>query len=329
VLKIAILATGGTIAGHSDNRLDYVDYEAGAFSIDDLITSIPEANDITHIEVEQLANFDSCEMTLFHWNMLKQRSEYYLLEKNFDGVVITHGTNTLEETAYFLHLTVNTEKAIVLVGSQRPFTALGTDAPINLLNAIRVAAHPDSKNKGVLVVLNNQINSSREVTKTNTYQLETFQSGQIGLLGFVDADHEVVYYRKPIRLHTTESIFSTQLLDTVPEVAIVYSYSGADGDLIDYIVSSQKYKGIVIAGAGAGMMSTKEKLALIVAVNNGLVVVRSSRVGNGRVVEKQMFKEPGFLYADNLAPQKSRILLMLSLGIGKEREEIQEIFHTY
>lgn len=167
---------------------------------------------------------------------MKRKIEEVLVHGDFDGVVITHGTNTLEETAYFLHLTVPTEKSIVLVGAQRPLSSVGTDAVVNLINAVRVAAAPQSVSKGVLVVLNDEIHCAREVTKTNTYRLETFQSGQLGFLGYVDPDGTVQFYRASTRKHTIHSRFSTISMERVPRVEVVYSYAGSTGDWIRMLI---------------------------------------------------------------------------------------------
>src|SRR5690625_4377092 len=197
-----------------------------------------------------------------HWLKLREKVMTYLIDSDIDGVVITHGTNTLEETAYFLHLTVPTNKPIVFVGAQRPFTAIGTDTHINLLQAVRVAASDESNGKGVLVVLNDEISSAREVTKTNTYRLEAFQSGQLGYLGFIDPDKKVHFYRQSTKKHTTLSVFSRKNFSELPEVEIVYSYAGATDHLIEHIVSTGNYSGIVVAGTGAGLASPDELTAL-------------------------------------------------------------------
>lgn len=327
--KIMLLATGGTISGSSSSRLDFKDYKTGSLSGQDFLERLPEISEIADVEVEQLTNFSSTQISFQNWKVLKQKVEYYLNEKEYDGIVITHGTNTLEETAYFLHLTVNSDKPVVIVGAQRPFSALGSDSAINLLNAIRVAKAPESRGKGVLVILNDEINSAREVTKTNTYRLETFQSGQIGFLGYVDPDGTVQYYRSPIRKHTINSYFSTLSLKNVPEVAIVYSYAGVNNDIIEYLTKSSRYRGIVIAGTGAGKFSRVEEEALAEAAKKGISIVRSSRVGNGRVVDLECYKDFSFTSGDNLLPQKARILLMLSLLAEFNNEEIQNAFNNY
>lgn len=326
--KIKVIATGGTISAIGKNNLDFKDYQSGKLSGQEIVDQLPLLSGI-EVDVEQLENFSSTQMNSSHWIQLKNLVDHYVNKEQYDGVVITHGTNTLEETAYFLHLTIHTNQPVVLVGSQRPFSALSSDGAINLLQAIRVAADDASIGKGVLVVLNDEINCAREVTKTNTYRLETFQSGQLGFLGYVDPDHTVQFYRSPTRIHTVKSIFSTLPLKRLPRVEIVYSYAGADGDIIRYIVNSNQYDGIVVAGTGAGRFSLAEETALVEAVEKGLPVVRSSRVGNGRVVDIDYYKDRQFIYADNLLPQKARVLLMLALLVHKDVNVIQTFFNEY
>lgn len=327
--KIKLVATGGTISARGTDRMDLKDYQSGYYTGKDFIKHIPEISNIADVDVTQLTNFSSTHIQTEHWLELRKLVEEALNEADYDGVVITHGTNTLEETAYFLHLTVNSEKPVVCVGAQRPFTALGSDAGTNLVAAIRVAANSSSFGKGVLVVMNDEINSAREVSKTSTYRLETFQSGTLGLLGYVDADQTVQFYRSPQRRHTTNSQFSKLSLEKLAAVEIVYSYAGANGDLIHYISNSGKYDGIIVAGTGAGRCSAQEGEALKKAVENGLIVVRSSRVGDGRVVPIESFQEFSCVTADNLNPQKARILLMLSLSISDDVSEIQRVFDDY
>ncbi len=240
--KILLITLGGTISAKGHNRLDLKDYQSGLIPGDFYLENISELKEMAEIEVLQIDNVSSTQVKGTHWIKLKNVMEDYLNEKRFDGAVITHGTNTLEETAYFLHLTVNSAKPIVLVGAQRPYTALSSDAQLNLINAVRVAVHPDSNGKGVLVAFNNKIHSAREVTKTDTYDVDGFQSGIFGCLGYIDAGHEVVYYREPSRRHTIISEFSKIPIHSLPDVAIVYSYAGANGDLIDFIVESNQLK---------------------------------------------------------------------------------------
>lgn len=327
--KIVLITLGGTISAKGTNRLDLKDYRSGLISGEYYLEDIPEIKNLAEVEVLSIDNISSTDINSKHWLVLKEKLEFYFNEKNFDGAVITHGTNTLEETAYFLHLTLNSSKPVVLVGSQRPYTAISSDAQLNLIHAICVSTHPDSVGKGVLVAFNNKIHSAREVMKTDTYDVETFQSGQAGCIGFIDANYEVVYYRDVTRRHTKQSEFSSIKIDELPNVEIVYSYAGANGDLINYIVSSKKYKGIVIAGTGAGRFSSGEKKAIENAIENGLFVVRSNRGGSGRVIDIEPYKDLNAISGDNLNPQKCRILLALSLLKYNDVNKIKKVFNEY
>ena len=205
---IKIIELGGTISAQGRNRLDFKDYQSGIYSGKDFLDAVPELEDVAHITFEPFLNITSTGIETVHWIALRQKVMHTLTVENYDGVVLTHGTNTIEETGYFLHLTVPSTKPIVITGSQKPFTAMGTDAYVNLLNAVRVAASDNAADMGILVVLNEEISSAREVSKTNTYRAETFQSGQLGYLGFIDPDNHVVFYRQPTRKHTIHSEFA-------------------------------------------------------------------------------------------------------------------------
>lgn len=328
--KILVIGTGGTISGKGKHETDLKDYISGSYTVENLLSALPELEKLgVSISTLQLTNFSSTNISAKEWINLKKILEEHLNEKGFDGAVITHGTNTIEETAYFLHLTLNSTKPVVLVGAQRPASALGTDAYINLLNAIRVAMSPAAHGKGVLVVLNDEINSAREVSKTNTYRLETFQSGQLGFLGYVDPDHTVQFYRSPTRKHTVHSEFAKLTIEQLPRVPIVYSYAGADGSEIEAIFKHTKCQGLVVAGTGAGKFSSAEEQVLREADKQGIPIVRSSRVGNGRVVDIDCYADTGFISGDNLLPQKARILLMLAIAAGKSTDEIRKIFTEY
>lgn len=320
---------GGTISAQGTNRLDYKDYVSGILRGEDFLQAVPELVEIANVSFTSFTNISSTRITTSDWITLRKKLIQLVEDKNIDGVVITHGTSTLEETAYFLHLTVPTDKPIVFVGAQRPFTALSSDAQLNLVQAVRVAASDAAYDKGILVVLNDQISCAREATKTNTYRLNTFQSGTHGLLGIVDVDHTVQFYRQPVRKHTHHSEFSTLNFNSLPEVEIVYSYAGASGFLIEQIVNSGKYQGIVTAGTGAGLLSPSELDALQQATEKGLIIVRSSRVGAGRVVSTIPYEKYPFVSADDLLPQKARILFMLSLLKYGDPKKIQHVFHTY
>lgn len=328
--KIALFTLGGTISAKGKDRNDLKDYRSGLLDGSDFLSALPELNDLADIEVIPVDNISSTQINESHWIQLKNQIDHYLNKLEYQGVVITHGTNTMEETAYFLHLTVNSDKPVVLVGAQRPFTALSSDAHLNLINAFRVAVALESHGKGVLVAVNDEIHSAREVTKTHTYHLDAFQSGEFGVLGFIDPDKTVQYYRKPTRSHTVNSAFtSLSTEDAFPLIEIIYSYAGATGKLIEYIVQDGTYQGIIMAGTGAGRFSKKEEKALHKAREQGLIIVRSSRVGNGRVLDIEPYKDLDAISGDNLTPQKARILLSLSLATKKSVNEIRNIFTTY
>ncbi|WP_368652661.1 asparaginase [Ornithinibacillus sp. 4-3] len=326
--KIMILSTGGTISAYHENRLDFRNYQSGYYSGDYILEQIPEVHQYVDVDVEQIANLSSTLINTEHWLILREKINTYLNKDHYDGVVITHGTNTIEETAYFLNLTVNTNKPIVITGAQRPLSALSSDAPINLLNAVKVAASDTSYGKGVLVVLNDQISGARAVTKTNTYRLETFQSIEQGYLGFIDPDDKIVFYQSPVRKHTYLSEFSIMKFKKLPEVDIVYSYAGANGKVIRSLIESG-VKGIVVAGTGAGRCSYEEEKALEEAAKQGIKIVMSSRYGNGRVVPLEKYDYLNVITADNLPPHKARILLMVALAKYNEQDRIQDVFHIY
>lgn len=327
--KIKIIEMGGTISAKGINRLDRQDYISGNYNGEDYLNDLPELEQLANIDFFEFSKVSSTEINQSHWLKLRSLIVYFLNKQDYDGVVITHGTSTLEETAYFLHLTLPTSKPVVLVGAQRPYTALSTDAGLNLINAIKVACDENSHDLGVLVVLNNEINCAREVSKTHTYQVQAFSSSDFGLLGTVEPDHSVQYYRKPIRLHTMQSNFSNIMITELPEVAIVYSYAGAKGDIINSLIDAGNYKGIIIAGTGAGLMSPLEKEALSKAQNAGCFIVRSSHVGHGRVTETLNFSDSNFIAGDNLSPQKARILLMISLLKYETVKDIQQVFYSH
>ncbi len=327
--NIKVIEMGGTISGKGYDRLDLKDYKSGVFTGNDFSKEVPEIADMANVSFESFLSVSSTELTASHWIELRERVIQCLEEEEYDGIVITHGTNTLEETAYFLHLTIPSTKPIVFVGAQRPLTAISSDAHYNLLQAIRVAASDAATGKGVLVVLNDEISSAREVTKTNTYRLEAFQSGQFGYLGFIDPDKKVQFYREPTRQHTIQSEFATLDLKELANVEIIYSYAGTTGQLIEHVTNSAAYAGIVTAGTGAGLVSPSELTALKSAREKGLFIVRSSRVGNGRVVPIEPYREFDFIHGDNLLPQKARILLMVSLVKYKDTAALQHVFNSY
>lgn len=327
--KIKLIATGGTISAHHDSRIDFRNYVTGRYSGQDLLAAVPELQEVAAVEVEELAGISSTLIDASHWLQLRALAHRYLNEEGYDGIVITHGTNTLEETAYFLHLTVNSDKPIVLTGAQRPFSSISTDVHANLLAAVRVASADAARGKGVLVVLNDQINSAREATKTSAYRLEAFRSGDLGPLGYVDPDDQAAFFRAPTRRHTTASEFAGAELPALPAVEIVYSYAGARGDIIRFLAESGQVQGLVVAGTGAGRCSGEEERALLQAAAAGLRIAMSSRVEGGRVVALEAYQHLPHVTTDNLSPQKARILLMLAAARHQDQAELQRVFDQY
>lgn len=327
--NIHILATGGTIAGAQDG-LTRAGYKTAAFSIDQLIKALPQLAQVAVITHEQIANIGSQDMNHDLWFLLAERCRE-LLNGQVDGIVITHGTDTLEETAYFLSLVVKSEKPIVLVGSMQPATAIGSAGPANLFNAVALAAHRDARERGPLVVLSDVIHYARETQKTNTTQPDSFQSPNRGFAGVLNTG-KVFFYSMNTTRHTVNSDFSIEgmLPHNLPYVEIIYGYSNSDGRLIEAAVS-QGVQGIVLAGVGNGNASKSTLESLQKAVRSGVVVVRSSRVGSG-IVDRNVEIDDnryGFVAGMELNPQKARILLMLSLLHTKDSKKIQQIFMEY
>ena len=328
--RISIVATGGSIAGVGPDRLDFILYpELGEhITIQQSLDRIPEASEIANIAAEDLVSVGSTAIGPAEWLRLAQRINDLLGSADIEGVVVTHGTATLEETAYFLHLTVKSHKPVVVTGAMRPPTALGTDADLNLLDAIRVASSPVASGMGVLTILNNEIQCARDVVKTNTFRVETFKPDELGFLGYADSDGQVVMYRAPLRKHTTDTEFDVTGVDSVPRVDIVYCYAGSDELLID-AVRANGSDGLVLAGFGGGSFPPKAIEAAATAVDEGIPVVLASRSLSGRVVMTPRKEEQGFIVSDNLQPQKARILLMLGLTVTKETARIQRMFAEY
>ena len=326
--RVHILTGAVTIPRNPTNRLEYLRYATTGeprLTGKQMIERIPEVQKFARVTVEsdEFIPYDKPQ----ELKELSLRISARLADPDIAGVVFTHGTNTIEETAYFMNLTVRHDKPVVIVGAQRPFSTLSSDGPLNLLNAIRVAADPVSRGKGTLVVLNDEINAARDVTKANTYRLETFQSRELGILGYADPD-KIVFYRTPTRRHTTQSQFDLAQITDFPKVSILYSHAGDDVDLAKAAVAAGA-KGLVIAGTGAGHTQNARKTLKELHDTTGVVVVRSARVGAGRVVRDDNWQEPGFVAADNLSPQKARILLQLALTKTAKPDEIQQMFDEY
>jgi len=326
-----VLSTGGTIAGQGASSTSLTEYKPGLLG-EQLVAGVPEIKQIATVKVEQIANVSSTDITIANWLTLANRINGILREDPaVAGVVVTHGTNTLEETAYFLNLTVKHDRPVVMVGAMRPATAISADGPLNLLNAIRTAVSSEARGKGVLVVLNDEINGARDATKTNTYRVETFRAPELGLLGYVDAD-KVTFYRSSTKRHAARSEFDVSQLQELPKVDILYSYVQPSTVLAQALLAGGA-RGIVFAGSGAGLLSTSEREALkpllALPVESRPVLVRSNRAGNGRVVAREEYDKMGMIPADNLNPQKARILLMLALSKTRDLGEIKRMFDEY
>jgi L-asparaginase len=329
--RVYVIGTGGTISTVGDSRNDYMNYSYGNrhLSIEEMLERVPEVNGFAEVVPEQLINVGSTEVEPSHWLQLARRiNRIFTEDPQAAGVAVTHGTATLEETAYFLNLTVRSRKPVVVTGAMRPASGLGTDSDVNLIDCVRVAAAPAAAGRGVLTVLNNEIQASRDVTKTNSYRLETFRSNELGFLGYADSDEEVVFYRTPTRSHTADTEFDADGVAELPRVDIAYAYAGAD-DLVIKAVADAGVPGLVAAGLGSGGSSPKYMRGLREAQARGVRVVIASHTGNGRVMRTKRFTEEGFVVADNLSPKKARILLMLGLTVTNDADEIQRMMLTY
>jgi len=319
----------GTLPGQGVDRMDmlrYAEWVSGRKPLtgNELLAALPEIGRIAKVEVDDKNPhpIDSAKAL----QAIAGRMELVARRPEVGGIVFVQGTNSIEETAYFLNLTVHTDKPIVVTGAQRPFTALGSDGPLNLIDAIRVAASSKARGAGVLVVANSEINAARDVTKTNTYRLQTFRSRDLGILGYTDAD-QIVFYRTPTRRHTVTSEFDIANLERLPRVDVIYVFTGARADLANAAVNAGA-EGLVIAGSGAGSTGEMRK-ELAKLATQGVVIVRSSRVGDGRVVRDDNWQEPGMVAADNLSPHKAAWLLTLALTRTRDPDAIQRMFDEY
>ena len=329
--RVGLIPTGGTIDSVGRDRLDIAWYAEGGQRLSDseLLARIPELANVADVQQIPFRRLPSHALVPSDWLELLRIVQSALDNPEFDGVVVTHGTNTLEETAYFLHLTVKSDKPVVLVGAMRPASALSADGYLNLLNATRVAAAPQSRGHGVLVVLNDTIFSARDVTKNSTYRVNAFESRDVGPLGYADADGSVLYYHRSLRGHSNESELDARALTALPRVDIVVSYVGSDGALISAAAAAGA-NGIVMAGSGAGRPTPSEDAALDEAYNrHGIIICMSSRIGSGRVVRSPGLSRRNFVAAGNLLPWKARVLLALALTRSRDPDEIQRMFDIY
>lgn len=328
--RVAIIGTGGTIASVGKGPLDLLDYSANdtMLHVEEILARFPEVHAVADVLPVRFEAIASPKVFYREWKGLVNQITALVQEHpDLAGIVVTHGTASLEETAYFLNLTLHVAVPVVVVGSQRPATALSTDAGLNLLNAVRTAAAPASRGLGVLVLLNDEIHAAREVTKTSTYRLQTFRTPDFGVLGHADGD-AIAYYRQPLRRRAPDTEFDIRTLDALPRVDIVYAYTGADGTAVRAFMEAGA-QGIVSAGFAPGVSVPGDVEALEEAVRRGIVVVQSTRAGSGRTFQNTRLAKSGFLIADNLNPQKARLLLALALTVTREREEIARIFAAY
>ena len=319
--KVVILATGGTIAGVGDAGKS-AGYRPGTLTAEDLISAVPELADVAPIEAIQVCNVNSDDITASVWIELANKISELSKDPDISGFVITHGTDTMEETAYFLNLTVKTDKPVVITGSMRPSTSISADGPMNLYESVCVAASDEAVGKGVLVVFSDLIFTARSVTKTSTYDVMAISAGETGACGVV-RDGTVYFYEESVKCHTTSTEFDVSALDSLPKVSVIYFSVDMDPGILRY--AAEHSDGIVIAGAGAGEFSE----GYIEVINSlKIPVVISSRIGDGIIIPANLLCD-GTIAADNLPPQKAAVLLRLALTKTKAVSEIQEMFFKY
>ncbi|MDO5104921.1 L-asparaginase 2 [Capnocytophaga sp.] len=326
--KIRIIATGGTIAGVSKSATES-NYKAGELGIYQLLQAVPEVKNIAEVSGEQLVKIGSQDMNDEVWLKLAKRINELLNKEGYDGVVITHGTDTMEETAYFLNLTVHSDKPVVMVGAMRPATGMSADGPLNLYNAVVVAASPEAKNRGVMVAMNEIVLDAKDVIKHSTTAVETFQGANYGKLAYLH-NGKVFFNRQPLNKHTKQSVFNVDNLKSLPKVGIVYGYSNMSELPMKAFIDA-KFDGIVYAGVGNGnFYHTLFDLA-VKAQQKGIQIVRSSRVATGATTLDAEVDDAkyNFVAAQALNPQKARVLLMLALTKTKDWKQIQQFFNEY
>ncbi|HKE59918.1 MAG TPA: type II asparaginase [Pyrinomonadaceae bacterium] len=326
--NVVILATGGTIAGAAATGTQSA-YTSGAVTIDAMVAAVPGIKDLANVKGEQISNVGSQDMSFDILLTLAKRINQLQQQNDVDGIVITHGTDTMEESAFFLNLVVKGEKPVVMVGSMRPSTAVSADGPLNLYNAVGVAIDPNARGRGVLVVMNDWIHAAHSLTKTSTTAVQTFMSPLRGVVGIASYGKND-FYNTPVWKHTSQSEFDVASVSKLPRVDIIYACVDTSSDLIDSAAANGA-KGIVIAGVGNGNMNKASLEAAARAAKKGVVVVRSSRVATGSVGRNVEVNddELGLVASDELNPQKARILLALALMKPRSNAELQKLFYTY
>jgi L-asparaginase type II len=326
--RVHLMVGPGTLPSVGKNRMDLVGYRRSGIprlTGEQMLESLPEIRGFARVEVDTGNPYGQASHE--ELRKLSLRIEDVLRSPDVDGLVYVQGTNTIEETAYFLGLTVHNEKPIVITGAQRPYNGLSSDAQMNLLDAVRLASTPASRGKGVLVAANGEINAARDVTKTNTYHLQTFRTRDLGLLGYIDPDR-IEFYRTPHRRHTVNSEFRLTGVESLPYVDIAYIHTGTRPGLAKALLALGA-KGIVVASVGAGAPGSLDTELTDILQKRSAVVVQSSRVGEGRIVPNNNWWESGMVVADNLSPQKAAILLALALTKTSDPGAIQRMFDEY
>jgi L-asparaginase len=323
--RIALLGTGGTIAAVAADATQLQEYTVST-PIDELLAAVPQVRELADVQCEQVVNVDSRDIDNAILLQIARRADAVLGRADVDGLVVTHGTDTLEETAYFLNLVLKTAKPVVIVGAMRPATPLGADGPLNLYHAFRVATCAEARGKGVLVVMNDRIAAARFVTKAALSAAEAFRAGA-GELGQI-AGGVVHFYAAPLRRHTADTEFSLAAIDALPHVDILYDHQSAGLHLYHAAIAAGA-QGLVVAGLGNGGLSPAARAGVQAATRRGLVVVRASRVGTGIVTASADDAMLGTVAANSLNPQKARVLLMLALGRPCDVADVRRCFEVY
>ena len=326
-----VLGTGGTIAAWGAPRLTFFEYGVPGKRLDvhDNLERIPEVEQFARVKADHLVQAGSGSLGDSGWLMLtKKINSLFEEDPDISGIVVTHGTSSLEETAYWLNLTVKSEKPVVVTGTMRPPSAMGTESDNNLLGSIILAGSKEAQGMGVTVMLNDEINAARDVTKQNSYRIQTFGTRELGFLGYLDSDLKPMFYRRPTRKHTHQTEFNVNRMDTLPQVDVLYSYEGSS-DLQARALVDAEIPGIVVGSMGPGAVGEQVNNALLDARKKGIIVVVTTRAGAGRIIRTSVYENEGIVAGDNLSPQKARILLKLALTVTTDPEEIQKIFNAY
>jgi L-asparaginase type II len=327
--RVRLVSLGGTISGTATERLNITNYGAPRLSPQEWIDALPELALVARVTPEDLREpeDEGSKPVSLHWMKVARRLQELAADDGVDGIVVTHGTNVMAEVAYFMNLVVAIEKPVVFVGAQRPWTGLSGDGPLNLYNAVRVAASPDAAGKGVLQAMNQNVHTARDVTKTSAYRVHTFRGVDLGMIGVADPD-VVKFFTEPTRRHTHRSEFNIRTLPaSLPPVEVLYAYSDAPSYLVDAMVE-HGVRGIVIDGTGAGSLGTYSD-AVKRAQEHGIVIVATARTRGGRVQDTPRRREAGVVPGDNLPPEKARLLLQLALTKTSDTAEIKRIFDEY